>query len=256
MLVLSSIEAVYGGVVLALSDVSLKIEKGQIVVLLGANGSGKSTTLKSISGVLKTEEGKLTSGSIEFEGKRIDNRNPEDIARLGICHVLQERSAFLNLTVEENLLMGAYLRQDKAAIKKDMDKVFGYFPQLVNRRQQNSGYLSGGEQQMLVIGRALMARPKLMMLDEPSLGLAPGLVSELFIILKQINIQEKTTLLIAEQNAAVSLSMADHGVILQNGKVGFSGTATQLMDRRNIKGYYLGEKSEDNRDLQNKTFYR
>ena len=256
MLVLNNIEAVYGGVVLALSDVSLKIETGQIVVLLGANGAGKSTTLKSISGVLKTEEGKLTAGSIEFEGKRIDNRNPEDIARQGICHVLQERSVFTHLTIEENLLMGAYLRKDKAAVKKDMDKVFTYFPPLVNRRRQNSGYLSGGEQQMLVIGRALMAHPKLMMLDEPSLGLAPGLVNELFVILKQINIQEKTTLLIAEQNAAISLSFADQGVILQNGKVGYSGTAAQLMDRRNIKGYYLGEKSESHQDLQNKTFFR
>jgi len=256
MLVLNNIEAVYGGVVLALSDVSLKIEKEQIVVLLGANGAGKSTALKSISGVLKTEEGKLTAGSIEFEGKRIDNRNPEDIAQLGICHVLQERSVFLHLTVEENLLMGAYLRKDQAVIKQDMNKVFSYFPQLVNRRQQKGGYLSGGEQQMLVVGRALMARPKLMMLDEPSLGLAPGLVNELFVILKQINTREKTTLLIAEQNAAISLSIADHGIILQNGKIGFSGTAAQLIDRRNIKGYYLGEKSKGNQDLQNKTFYR
>ncbi len=256
MLVLNNIEAVYGGVVLALSEVSLKIEMGQIVVLLGANGSGKSTTLKSISGVLRTEEGKLTEGNIEFDSRRIDNRYPEDIAKMGICHVLQERSAFFHLTVEENLLMGAYLRKDKAAIKRDMGKVYEYFPQLVNRRQQNSGYLSGGEQQMLVIGRALMAHPKLIMLDEPSLGLAPGLVNELFRILKQINVQEKTTLLIAEQNTAVSLSIADHGIILQNGKVGFSGTAEQLKDRRNIKGYYLGEKSQGNEDLQNKVFFK
>jgi branched-chain amino acid transport system ATP-binding protein len=223
MLVLNNIEAVYGGVVLALSEVSLNIESGQIVALLGNNGSGKSTTLKSISGVLKTEEGKVTEGKIEFEGRRISNWSPENVARLGICHVLQERSAFFNLTVEENLLMGAYLRKDKASVKTDREKVYGYFPQLINRRQQKSGYLSGGEQQMLVIGRALMARPKLIMLDEPSLGLAPGLVSELFDILKQINIREKTTLLIAEQNAAISLAIADHGIILQNGKVGFRG---------------------------------
>jgi branched-chain amino acid transport system ATP-binding protein len=255
MLKLNNIETVYGGVVLALSEVSLTIESGQIVILLGANGSGKSTTLKSISGVLKTEEGKLTEGSIEFEGRRIDNRNPESIARLGICHVLQERSVFQGLTVEENLFMGAYLRRDKAAIKQDMEKVFTYFPSLVNRRQQKSGYLSGGEQQMLVIGRALMARPRLIMLDEPSLGLAPGLVSDIFRNLKQINTQEKTTLLIAEQNAAVALSIADHGVILQNGKVAFSGTAAQIMERQNIKGYYLGEKS-DRDDLNNKVFYR
>ena len=256
MLNLNNIEAVYGGVVLALSDVSLTIESGRIEILLGNNGSGKSTTLKSISGVLKTEEGKLTEGSIEFEGRRIDNQSPEKIARLGICHVLQERSVFQRLTVEENLMMGAYLRNDKAAIKKDMEKVFSYFPGLVNRRQQKSGYLSGGEQQMLVIGRALMARPKLIMLDEPSLGLAPGLVSDIFRILKQISLQEKTTLLIAEQNAAVALSIADHGVVLQNGKVAFSGTAAELMDRQNIKGYYLGEKSDGEDDLQNKVFYR
>ena len=160
------------------------------------------------------------------------------------------------LSVEENLLMGAYLRKDKAGIKKDMEKVFAYFPQLVNRRQQKSGYLSGGEQQMLVIGRALMARPQLMMLDEPSLGLAPGLVIELFRILKQINVQEKTTLLVAEQNAAVALGIADHGLILQNGKVAFSGTAAQLMDRQNIQGYYLGEKSDREDDLKNKIFFR
>jgi branched-chain amino acid transport system ATP-binding protein len=234
----------------------LEIQAGQVVVLLGSNGSGKSTTLKSISGVIKTEEGKLNAGNIQFEGRRIDGRNPEDIARLGICHVLQERSVFFNLTVEENLLMGAYLRKDKIAIKKDIDKVYGYFPQLADRRQQKGGYLSGGEQQMLVIGRALMARPKLIMLDEPSLGLAPGLVGELFGILKQINLQEKTTLLMAEQNAAVSLAIADHGLILQNGKVGFRGTAAELIQRQNIKGYYLGEKAVGTEDLQNKIFFR
>jgi branched-chain amino acid transport system ATP-binding protein len=256
MLTLNNIEAVYGGVVLALSEVSLKIDSGQVVILLGSNGSGKSTTLKCISGVLKTEEGKITEGTIEFEGQRIDGKAPEHVAKLGIRHVLQERSAFLHLTVEENLLMGTYLRRDKTVIKKDMDKVYGYFPQLASRRRQNGGYLSGGEQQMLVIGRALMARPKLIMLDEPSLGLAPGLVSELFGILKQINVQEKTTLLIAEQNTEASLAIADHGIILQNGKVGFSGTADQLMDHHNIKGYYLGEKSAGNDDLQNKVFFR
>jgi len=256
MLAIEKIEAVYGGVVLALSDVSLRVEPAQIVVLLGANGSGKSTTLKSISGVLKTEEGKLTEGSITFEGRRIDNRNPEDIARLGICHVLQDRSVFFHLTVEENLIMGAYLRKDKAAIKQDMERVYSYFPQLVSRRQQNSGFLSGGEQQMLVIGRALMARPKLILLDEPSLGLAPGLVQELFGILKQINIREKTALLIAEQNTAVSLAIADYGIVLQNGKVGSAGTAAEIRESRNIKGYYLGEKSEGSEDLQNKLFLR
>jgi branched-chain amino acid transport system ATP-binding protein len=256
MLSLNKIEAVYGGVVLALSDVSLKIESGQIVILLGSNGSGKSTALKSISGVLKTEEGRLTEGSIEFEGIRIDNRKPENVARLGICHVLQERSVFTHLTVEENLFIGAYLRKDKSSIKKDMEKVYEYFPWLVDRRQQKSGYLSGGEQQMLVVGRALMARPKLIMLDEPSLGLAPGLVSELFCIIKQINLREKTTFLIAEQNAAVALAIADHGLVLQNGKVAFSGTAPQLMDRQNIKGYYLGEKSEGDEELRNKIFFR
>jgi branched-chain amino acid transport system ATP-binding protein len=256
MLVLDNIEAVYGGVVLALSEVSLNIQSGQVVVLLGSNGSGKSTALKAISGVLKTEEGKLTEGKIEFKGKQIDGRNPEDIARLGICHVLQERSVFFHLTVEENLLMGAYLRKDKAAVKRDMEKVYGYFPQLVSRRQQNGGYLSGGEQQMLVIGRALMSRPELILLDEPSLGLAPGLVDELFAILKQINLLEKTSLLIAEQNAAVALAISDHGIILQNGKVGFSGTAAQLLDHRNIKEYYLGENAAETEGLQNKVFYK
>jgi len=256
MLRLNNIQVVYGGVVLALSKVTLKIEPGQIVVLLGNNGSGKSTTLKSISGVLKTEEGKLTEGSIEFEGQRIDNQTPESVARLGICHVLQERSVFPRLTVEENLLMGAYLRREKADVKTDMEKVYSYFPALVNRRSQKSGYLSGGEQQMLVIGRALMARPKLILLDEPSLGLAPGLVKEIFTILKRINEQDKTMLLVAEQNAEIALSVAHHGIVLQNGKVAFAGTASQLKDRQNIKGYYLGENSDPSDDLSQKIFYR
>jgi branched-chain amino acid transport system ATP-binding protein len=240
MLKLNKIKAVYSDVVLALSEVSLKVEHGKIAVLLGSNGSGKSTTLKSISGILKTEEGQLTEGSIELDGRRIDGLNPEKIARRGICHVLQERSVFPQLTTEENLIMGAYLRRDRPNIKTDLNRVYGYFPQLAARRRQRSGYLSGGEQQMLVIGRAFMARPRIMLLDEPSLGLAPTLINNIFAILKQINEEEQTSLLIAEQNAVAALAIADYGYVLQNGRVASDGETEQLSNHEHVKeGYGL-----------------
>ena len=240
MLKLNKIKAIYSGVVLALSEVSLKVEDGKIAVLLGSNGSGKSTTLKSISGILKTEDGEITEGTIELDGKRIDGLNPEKIARRGICHVLQERSVFPQLTTEENLIMGAYLRRDRPNIKPDLNRVYGYFPQLAARRQQKSGYLSGGEQQMLVIGRAFMARPRIMLLDEPSLGLAPTLINDIFAILKQINEEEKTSLLIAEQNAVAALAIADYGYVLQNGRVASDGEMEQLSNHEQVKeGYGL-----------------
>ncbi|MBI4285597.1 MAG: ABC transporter ATP-binding protein [Chloroflexi bacterium] len=246
MLVLNGITAVYGGIVLALDEVSLAVEAGKIVVLLGSNGAGKSTTLKSISGVLRTEDGEVTRGSIEFEGKRIDRMNPEQIARLGISHVLQGRSIFPQLTVEENLLMGAYRRWDKPGMRKDMQRVYQIFPALVHLAKRKSGYLSGGEQQMLVIGRALMARPRLLLLDEPSLGLAPKLINDIFAVLKQISDEWKTTMLIAEQNAAISLAIADYGYILQNGRTVASGTTDLLKDQATVKGAYLGLRHDGN----------
>ncbi|MBT3362740.1 MAG: ABC transporter ATP-binding protein [Chloroflexi bacterium] len=239
MLSVNNIKAVYADVVLALDGMSLTLESDSIVALLGSNGSGKSTTLKSISGVLRVEEGKLSEGSVEFDGKRIDKLAPEQIARLGVRHVLQGRSVFPQLTIEENLLMGAYLRKNKQEIKSDMERVYSYFPSLTPLQTRKSGYLSGGEQQMLSIGRTLMGRPRLILLDEPSLGLAPGIIENIFTILNQIKTEQKTSFLIAEQNSIV-LSIADYGYVLQTGKVVSSGDAVMLRDHNAVKEAYLG----------------
>jgi len=240
MLKIDKIKVVYSGVVLALNEVSMVVPEGNIVALIGSNGSGKSTTLKSISGVLATEDGKVTEGTIMLDGKRIDRLAPEQIARMGICHVLQGRSVFAQLTTEENLLMGAYLRKDRQKIKEDLYRVYHYFPGLETLQQQKSGYLSGGEQQMLVIGRAFMARPKIMLLDEPSLGLAPKLISNIYDIIKQMNREEKTSLIIAEQNAVAALSIADYGYVLQNGRIASEGPAEVLAGQQTVKEGYLG----------------
>ena len=240
MLKIDNIKVVYSGVVLALNEVSMVVPEGNIVALIGSNGSGKSTTLKSISGVLATEDGKVTEGTIMLDGKRIDRLVPEQIARIGICHVLQGRSVFAQLTTEENLLMGAYLRKDRQKIKEDLYRVYHYFPVLETLRQQKSGYLSGGEQQMLVISRAFMARPKIMLLDEPSLGLAPKLISSIYDIIKQINREEKTSLIIAEQNAVAALAIAHYGYVLQNGRIASEGSSEVLAGQQAVKELYLG----------------
>ncbi len=240
MLKIDKIKAVYSNVVLALNEVSMVVPEGNIVALIGSNGSGKSTMLKSISGVLATEDGKVIEGTIMLDGKRIDKLNPEQIARMGVCHVLQGRSVFAQLTTEENLIMGAYLRKDRKIIKEDLDRVYNYFPRLETLRQQRSGYLSGGEQQMLVIGRAFMAHPKIMLLDEPSLGLAPKLISNIYDIIRQINREEKTSLIIAEQNAVAALAIADYGYVLQNGRIASEGPAKALAVQQAVKEGYLG----------------
>ena len=240
MLKIDKIKVVYSGVVLALNEVTMVVPEGNIVALIGSNGSGKSTTLKSISGVLATEDGKVTEGTIMLDGKRIDRLVPEQIARIGICHVLQGRSVFAQLTTEENLLMGAYLRKDRQKIKEDLYRIYHYFPMLETLRQQKSGYLSGGEQQMLVIGRAFMARPKIMLLDEPSLGLAPKLISNIYDIIKQLNREEKTSLIIAEQSAVAALAIADYGYVLQNGRIASEGSSEVLADQQAVKELYLG----------------
>ena len=240
MLKIDKIKAVYSNVVLALNEVSMVVPEGNIVALIGSNGSGKSTMLKSISGVLATEDGKVIEGTIMLDGKRIDKLNPEQIARMGVCHVLQGRSVFAQLTTEENLIMGAYLRKDRKIIKEDLDRVYNYFPRLETLRQQRSGYLSGGEQQMLVIGRAFMAHPKIMLLDEPSLGLAPKLISNIYDIIRQINREEKTSLIIAEQNAVAALAIADYGYVLQNGRIASEGPAKALAGQQAVKEGYLG----------------
>jgi branched-chain amino acid transport system ATP-binding protein len=240
MLEVKNIKSVYSDVVLAVSDVSLSVGEGRIVALIGSNGSGKSTTLKSISGVLSTEDGKVTEGTIEFNGKRIDTLEPERIARLGICHVLQGRSIFAHLTAEENLMMGAYLRQQGRQVKDDLATIYDYFPKLKDLRQRKSGYLSGGEQQMLVIGRALMAKPKLILLDEPSLGIAPGIIRTIYENLRKINEEQGIAMIIAEQNAVAALSIAHYGYLLRNGNLAAEGEAAQFADEQAIKARYFG----------------
>jgi branched-chain amino acid transport system ATP-binding protein len=240
MLQVNNIEVVYMNVIQVLQSVSLAVGDGQIVALLGANGAGKTTTIKAISGLLKTEEGEVTDGSIEFDGERIDRHGPEDIAALGISQVMEGRRVLEHLSVEENLLVGAYRRQDRAGVKRDMEVVFDYFPWLKDRRRRTSGYLSGGEQQMLVIGRALMARPKLMLLDEPSLGLAPLLVQEIYKIIRRISAEQEMAILLVEQNARAALGIADHGYVLENGRVVLSGPAEKLRDNEDVKEFYMG----------------
>jgi branched-chain amino acid transport system ATP-binding protein len=220
--------------------VSLRVEKAGVVALLGNNGAGKTTTLRAISGLLKPEGGRVTNGAIEFEGKSIQNEDPERIARLGIIQVLEGRMVLQHLTVEENLRVGAYISRNGTRLKRDLDMVYGYFPPLKALRGQTSGYLSGGEQQMLVIGRALMSHPKLMLLDEASLGLAPLLVEEIFIILKRINEEENVSMLLVEQNAAAALSFARYGYVMENGKIVLEDTADNLQENVDVKELYMG----------------
>jgi branched-chain amino acid transport system ATP-binding protein len=240
MLQVNNIEVVYMNVIQVLRGVSLEVGEGKIAALLGANGAGKTTTLKAISGMLKTEEGKVTDGSIHFDGKRIDPYGPEAIAALGISQAMEGRRVLEHLSVEENLLVGAYCRKDRGGVKKDLEMVFQYFPRIKELRNRTSGYLSGGEQQMLVIGRALMARPKLMLLDEPSLGLAPLLVEDIYQIIHRINAEQKTTILLVEQNVNAALGIADYGYVMENGRVVLSGPADQLRKNEDIREFYLG----------------
>ena len=240
MLLVKNIEVAYMKVIQVLRGVSLEVHEGKLVALLGANGAGKTTTLKAISGMLKTEEGDVTDGSIEFEGKRIDGYGPETIAAMGISQAMEGRRVLEHLSVEENLFVGAYCRKDRAGVKKDLELVFGYFPKIRVLRQRTSGYLSGGEQQMLVIGRALMARPRLMLLDEPSLGLAPLVVEDIFRIIDRIRTDQKMAILLVEQNARAALGIADEGYVLENGRIVMGGPADKLRDNEDIREFYLG----------------
>ena len=240
LLQLNNIEVKYMEVILVLRGVSLEINQGSIVALLGSNGAGKTTTLKAISGLLNTEVGKVTDGSIIFEDKRIENGDPEEIARKGIIQVMEGRRVLQHLTVEENLRVGAYVTGNGANTKKDLGMVYEYFPKLRDLRGQTSGYLSGGEQQMLVVGRALMSHPKLMLLDEASLGLAPLLVQEIYSIVNQINKDEQVSLLLVEQNARAALSIADYGYVIENGRIVLDGPASKLKDNEDIKEFYMG----------------
>ncbi len=240
MLTLNNVEVIYNDFILVLKGLSMEVGEGQIVALLGANGAGKTTTLKAISGLLKPENGEVTDGSIEFAGERIDKKEAAEIVRMGIFQVMEGRRVFEHLTVEENLLAGAYTRPDRQRIREDIEHVYHYFPRLKERRKAKAGYLSGGEQQMLAIGRALMARPRLMLLDEPSLGLAPLLVQEIFGIIQRINREEGTTILLVEQNANLALSIADYGYIMENGRIVLEGDTATLRDNEDVKEFYLG----------------
>ena len=240
MLQVNNIEVVYMNVIQVLRGVSLEVAKSEIVALLGANGAGKTTTLKAISGMLKTEEGAVTGGAIHFDGRRIDRYGPEQIAVMGISQAMEGRRVLEHLSVEENLLVGAYCRKDRAEVKKDIEMVLGYFPKIRSLRHRMSGYLSGGEQQMLVIGRALMANPRLMMLDEPSLGLAPLMVQEIYEIIARIRADRKMGILLVEQNVNAALSIADHGHVMENGRIVMAGPADRLKDNADIREFYLG----------------
>jgi branched-chain amino acid transport system ATP-binding protein len=239
LLQLNNIEVVYNGVVLVLRGVSLQVPQGGIVALLGANGAGKSTTLKAISGLLRPERGEVTKGSIEFQGERIDQKDAAEIVRLGIVQVMEGRRVFEHLTTEENLLAGAHTRRD-GQLRRDLEMVYHYFPQLLRRRHVKAGYLSGGEQQMLAIGRALMSRPKLMLLDEPSLGLSPQLVAEIFDIIVRLNQEEKVTILLVEQNAMMALQIAHYGYVMEDGRIVLDGDPERLLNNEDIKEFYLG----------------
>jgi branched-chain amino acid transport system ATP-binding protein len=240
MLKLNNIEVAYLNVIRVLHGVSLSVEDGAIIALLGANGAGKSTTLKAVSGLLHVEEGEVTDGSIEWNGKRIDTKGAEEIGRMGIIQALEGRRVFGHLTVEENLLVGSYNRKDRGAVKDDMEMVYSYFPRLKTLRRNIGGYLSGGEQQMLVIGRAMMARPNLMMLDEPSLGLAPLLVEEIYNIIRRFNTEQKTAVLLVEQNVRIALGIAHYGYVMENGRIVLDGTADFLRNNEDVKEFYLG----------------
>jgi branched-chain amino acid transport system ATP-binding protein len=237
---LNNVEVMYDRVILVLKGMSMAVPEGKIVALLGANGAGKTTTLKAISGLLKSENGEVTDGTIEFQGAKIGNQDAERIVRQGIFQVMEGRHLFGHLTVEENLLAGSYTRPDRQNIKRDLAMVYHYFPKLALLKHRKSGYLSGGEQQMVAIGRALMANPKLVLLDEPSLGLAPLLVQEIFGIIKRLNEEMKTTFLVVEQNAMVALSIAHYGYIMENGKIVLEGPVETLLGNEDVKEFYLG----------------
>ncbi|MDD2472178.1 MAG: ABC transporter ATP-binding protein [Dehalococcoidales bacterium] len=240
MLKLNNIEVTYLNVIRVIHGVSMTVPDGAIVTLLGGNGAGKSTTLKAVSGLLHVEEGKVTDGSIYWDDIRIDEKGAEDIGRLGIVQALEGRRIFGHLTAEENLLVGAFNRSNRGEVRKDMEMVYHYFPRLRDLRKNTAGYLSGGEQQMVVIGRAMMAAPRMMMLDEPSLGLAPMLVEEIYEIIKRFNQDQKTSVLIVEQNVRVALNIADYGYVLENGRIVLDGTADFLKNNEDVKEFYMG----------------
>lgn len=254
LLSVNNIEVVYNDVILVLHGVSIEVPQGSLVALLGPNGAGKSTILKSISGLLLTEDGEVTRGDIQFEGEKISNIDPEKIVRKGIFQVMEGRRIIEDMTVLENLRLGAFTRRDNE-VKQDIEMVYDYFPRL-RERNGLAGYLSGGEQQMLAIGRAMMARPTMMLLDEPSMGLSPLLVKEVFSIIRNLNKELGITILLVEQNARLALNIADYGYILESGKVMLDGTADELMNNEDVKAFYLGGGGEERQSFKNLKSYK
>jgi branched-chain amino acid transport system ATP-binding protein len=257
LLAVNSIEVVYDHVILVLKGVSLEVPEGGIVALLGANGAGKTTTLKAISNLLRAERGEVTRGTITLNGQEVQALDPPELVRRGVVQVMEGRHCFGHLTVEENLLTGAFTRRGgQAEVVRDLDMVYGYFPRLRERRKSLAGYTSGGEQQMCAIGRALMARPKVVLLDEPSMGLAPQLVEEIYEIVAQLNGSEGVTFLLAEQNTNIALRYADYGYILENGRVVLDGIAATLRNNEDVKEFYLGLSSSGRRSFRDIKSYK
>ena len=257
LLDVNGIEVIYNHVILTLKGVSLQVQQGQIVALLGGNGAGKTTTLRAVSNLLAGERGEVTKGQILLEGERIEKLDTAQMVQRGVVQVMEGRHCFAHLTIEENLLTGAYSRKDgKAAVKESLEKVYAYFPRLKTRRSSQSAYTSGGEQQMCAIGRALMANPRLVLLDEPSMGLAPQIVEEVFEIVRDLNRRERTTFLLAEQNTTMALRYADQGYILENGRVVMEGTATELASNEDVKEFYLGMGGGDRKSFRDVKSYK
>jgi branched-chain amino acid transport system ATP-binding protein len=256
LLTVSNIEVIYNHVVLVLKGVSLKVPKGGITALLGGNGAGKSTTLKSISNLLQSERGEVTKGTITYRGDSIVNTSPADLVRRGVVQVMEGRHCFEHLTVEENLMTGAFTRRDgRAEVQRDLEMVYNYFPRLRERRRSQAGYTSGGEQQMTAIGRALMSRPETILLDEPSMGLAPQLVEQIFDIVKRLNEEQGVSFLLAEQNTNVALRYAHYGYILESGRVVMDGPAAQLRENPDVKEFYLGMSEQGRKSFRDVRSY-
>jgi branched-chain amino acid transport system ATP-binding protein len=253
----NNIEVIYDHVILVLKGVSLQVPQGKIVALLGANGAGKSTTLKTISTLLRGERGDVTKGEVQFKGERVDQLTPNELVKRGLSQVMEGRHCFGHLTIEENLLTGAYTRSlSRSELKAALEKVYHYFPRLKERRASQAGYTSGGEQQMCAIGRALMAKPSMILLDEPSMGIAPQIVEEIFGIVKDLNARENVSFLLAEQNTMVALRYADFGYILENGRVVMEGDARELADNEDVKEFYLGVSGAGRKSFRDMKFYR
>jgi branched-chain amino acid transport system ATP-binding protein len=252
----NGIEVIYNHVILVLKGVSLRVREGQIVAILGGNGAGKTTTLRAVSNLLKGERGEVTKGSIELRGERIENLSPAELVERGVVQVMEGRHCFAHLTIEENLLTGAYTRKSRGEIAANLEKVYAYFPRLKTRRTSQAAYTSGGEQQMCAIGRALMASPSMVLLDEPSMGLAPQIVQEVFEIVKDLNAKERVTFLLAEQNTNMALKYADYGYIMESGRVVMDGPAADLANNEDVKEFYLGMGGHERKSFREVKSYK